>query len=140
MGAFGAQLLVVLLTLPLIQLIGGEDDQRGWSITMAIFAVLSVLMFLFCFKNTKERIKPEPIKKVHVRDDIKFLLGNIPFLIMAVAGICTLANVAIRNAVTVYYFKYVIGVGEGPVFTLNLGLFPLNFDIITVFIYSYIYS
>ena len=40
---------------------------------------------------------------------------------MAVAGICTLANVAIRNAVTVYYFKYVIGVGEGPVFSLNLG-------------------
>ena len=26
-----------------------------------------------------------------------------------------------------------IGGGEGPVFTLNLGLFPLNFDIITVF-------
>jgi GPH family glycoside/pentoside/hexuronide:cation symporter len=52
---------------------------------------------------------------------------------MAIAGICTLANVAIRNAVTVYYFKYVIGVGDAPVFSLNLGLFPLNFDIITVF-------
>ena len=133
MGAFGAQLLVVLLTLPLIGLIGAGDEQKGWSITMAIFAVLSVLMFLFCFKNTKERIKPQPQVKVHVKDDIKFLLGNLPFLIMAVAGICTLANVAIRNAVTVYYFKYVIGVGEGPVFSLNLGLFPLDFDIITVF-------
>lgn len=133
MGAFGAQLLVVILTLPLIQLIGSGNEQRGWSITMAIFAVLSALMFLYCYKNTKERIKPEPVKKVHIWDDMKFLLANIPFLIMAVAGICTLANVAIRNTVTVYYFKYVIGVGETSVFTLNLGLFQLNFDIITVF-------
>ena len=133
MGAFGAQLLVVLLTLPLIQLIGAGDEQRGWSLTMAIFGILSVGMFFFCYSNTKERIKPQPEKRVHVKDDIKFLLGNAPFLILAVAGICTLANVAIRNSVTVYYFKYFIGVGEEPVFSLNLGLFPLHFDIITVF-------
>lgn len=133
MGAFSAQLLVVLLTLPLVELIGDGDQQKGWSMTMSIFAVLSVLMFLFCFKNTKERIKPQPAEKVHLKDDFKFLLGNVPFLIMAVAGVCTLANVAIRNAVTVYYFKYVIGVGQEPVFSLPLGLFTLDFDVTTIF-------
>ena len=41
-GAFGAQLLVVLLTLPLIQLIGAGDDQRGWSVTMEEMAIFAV--------------------------------------------------------------------------------------------------
>ena len=100
---------------------------------MSIFAILSTLLFLLCYRFTNERVKPQANQNVNIKDDLSYLIKNIPFLIMAVAGVCTLANVAIRNTVTMYYFKYNLGVSADTIFALNLGIFPLNFDVTTVF-------
>ena len=133
-GAFSAQLLVGSLTIPLVMLIGNGDNQRGWSITMGVFAVLAALTFLYCYKNTKERLKPEPQADTNLSDDITFLFRNVPFLIMFFVAICTLSNVALRNTVGPYYFEYFLGakVGEA-VFSLNLGIFPISFDLFSLF-------
>ena len=54
------------------------------------------------------------------------------------AAICTLANVAVRGAVTVHYFKYYVGNSDEAVFALgNAGsAFFLEFDATTIFMSS----
>ena len=133
-GAFGAQLLVGALTIPLVTLMGNGDNQKGWAITMAVFGVLAAVTFLYCHKNTKERLKPEPQANTNLKDDVGFLFKNIPFLLMFFVAICTLSNVALRNTVGAYYFEYFLGAKIGEtVFSLNLGIFPLDFDLKTLF-------
>src|SRR5690606_38126406 len=55
-GAFGGGLLVSMMVRPLVKVLGGEDEVRGFQLTMAIFAVLSVLLFWVTFATTKERV------------------------------------------------------------------------------------
>ena len=78
----------------------------GFQYTMAIFAVLSALLFLQTFRGTKERVAPPPEQDSHIGKDLKTLLKNKAWLVMVVAGVFTLASVAIRGGATVYFFKY----------------------------------
>jgi GPH family glycoside/pentoside/hexuronide:cation symporter len=57
---------------------------------------------------------------------------------MVGAAVCTLANVAVRGAVTVHYFKYYVGTSDEAVFTLGdqASAFFLEFDQTTVFLSS----
>jgi len=116
--AFGGGFLVSLAVRPLVRELGGGDEVAGFQYTMAIFAVVSILLFWFTFRTTRERVKPV-VQKVSVREDFSALLRNTPWLIMVAAAVLTLSNVAVRGAVTVHYFKYVVG-DTGESFLLGL--------------------
>ena len=83
-----------------------ENELLGFQLTMAIFAVLSVFLFIQTFRGTRERVSPPADQDSDVREDLRVLLKNTAWLIMVVAGVFTLANVAIRGGATVYFFKY----------------------------------
>ena len=51
--------MVQALTLPLVDKFGQGNDAKGWSATMGIFALLSVVLFVICFFSVKERVEPE---------------------------------------------------------------------------------
>lgn len=106
--AFGGGFLVSLAVRPLVRELGGGDEVLGFQYTMAIFAVVSILLFWFTFKTTRERVKPV-VQKLSLRGDFSALLRNTPWLIMVAAAVFTLSNVAVRGAVTVHFFKYVVG-------------------------------
>ncbi|MDX2487027.1 MAG: MFS transporter [Gammaproteobacteria bacterium] len=105
-GAFSAAILLGMSVRPLVRILGGEDELLGFQYTMAIFAVLSILLFLQTFRGTKERVSPPPNQDNHIGRDLSALIKNKAWLVMVVAGIFTLASVAIRGAATVYFFKY----------------------------------
>jgi GPH family glycoside/pentoside/hexuronide:cation symporter len=73
---------------------------------MAIFGLLSVLLFLQTFRGTRERVAPPPEQDSRLSEDLVALLRNKAWLVMVIAGVFTLASVAIRGAATVYFFKY----------------------------------
>jgi GPH family glycoside/pentoside/hexuronide:cation symporter len=137
-GAFGGGFLVSLLVRPLVKLFGGESEVLGFQLTMALFGVFSVAMFFVTYASTRERVAPQTEQSVSVLHDLKLLLRNRPWLVMIGAAVCTLANVAVRGAVTVHYFKYVVGTGDAPVVTLGSqgSWFYLAFDTTTVFMSS----
>lgn len=81
----------------------------GFRYTMAIFAVLSVVMFFYTFFNTRERVTPPPDQDMSLRLAFRDLLGNGPWLVLFFAGFLTLANTGLRSGSGVYYFKYVVG-------------------------------
>lgn len=124
--AFGGQLLIVAAARPLVAYFGEDNEAAGYKITMGIFAVIAVILFVMTFSMTRERVQPPADQKPDLVKELKLLLLNVPWIVMFIAGIFTLANVAVRGAVTLFYFKYYAGDDGTP----WLG----GFDMSTVFL------
>lgn len=109
--AFTATLLIGWLVPWLKDALAGHGGTpaAGFRNTMAIFAVLSVGLFLYTFANTRERVAPPAGQDASLRRDFRVLFGNGPWVILFFAGFLTLANVGLRSGTAVYYFKYVVG-------------------------------
>jgi len=106
--AFGAAWLVGTFVTPLKNILGRGDEALGFQLTMAIFAVISVVLFWTTFATTRERVTPAPANS-NIKLDFKALLGNDPWRALFLTGIFTLINIAVRNGTLLYYFKYYVG-------------------------------
>jgi GPH family glycoside/pentoside/hexuronide:cation symporter len=113
-GAFSGTLLISLAVRPLVRKLGGDDEALGFKLTMAILSVIAVIFFIITFATTRERIKPLEERGHSLRRDIGLLFKNRPWVIMVVAAILTLSNVAVRGAVTAHFFKYYVGDDGSP--------------------------
>ncbi|MDB6126617.1 MAG: sugar (Glycoside-Pentoside-Hexuronide) transporter [Verrucomicrobia bacterium] len=107
--AFTGQLLIGSLVLPLKNLLGGSNPADGFRYTMALFSVVSVAMFLYTFFQTRERVQPPPQQDKSLKTDLRQLFSNGPWLVLFFAAFLTLANVGVRNASIIFYFKYIVG-------------------------------
>src|SRR3954462_8803743 len=65
-GAFGAAFLISLFVRPLVKSLGADSETRGFQMTMAIFAIVSVGLILITFATTKERVAPPPRQECNV--------------------------------------------------------------------------
>ncbi|MDB4300691.1 glycoside-pentoside-hexuronide (GPH):cation symporter, partial [bacterium] len=72
-GAFSAQLIIGLALFPLLNKFGGANNPDAWRNTMAIFAVLATVLFLFTFATTRERVKPSKSEQQDFKKDFVFL-------------------------------------------------------------------
>jgi GPH family glycoside/pentoside/hexuronide:cation symporter len=106
--AFGGGVLVASLVTPLKNLLGGGNELAGFQWTMAIFAVVSIAMFLFTFSATRERVAPVGDENANFKRDLGNLLRNRAWVVLFFAAIFTLTNVGVRGAVMIYYMKYYI--------------------------------
>ncbi len=112
--AFGAQLLIGAAALPLVTHFGQGDESTGYRVTMGFFAVIATALFLLTFMMTRERVQPPVGQKPDLVKELKLLLRNRAWIVMFIAGIFTLTNVAVRGAVTLFYFKYYAGDDGSP--------------------------
>lgn len=108
-GAFAGNLIIQALILKLVIYFGAGNDARGYQITMSIFAVICIFLFYVTFATTKERVQPDPAVKTSVKHDLKNLINNRPWVIVALVLFVMLIYIGIRSAVTVYYFTYFVG-------------------------------
>lgn len=115
-GAFGAALLISLFVRPLVEFLGAGNETRGFQLTMAIFAVVSVALILVTFATTKERVTPPPQQKTNVREELRELFRNWPWVMLLVTSIFSNAFSALRSGSTIFYFKYVQGYDSTAVF------------------------
>jgi GPH family glycoside/pentoside/hexuronide:cation symporter len=106
--AFGAGWLIATFVTPLKTILGGDNEALGFQLTMAIFAVASVLLFWVTFATTKERVAPVQ-EKSDIRLDFRAMINNKPWVALFAVAIFTLMNVAVRNGSLLYYFKYYVG-------------------------------
>jgi len=113
-AAFGAAFLISLLVRPAVKYFGAASELRGFQITMAIFAIASVVLILICFATTKERVTPPPQQKSNVKEELGELFKNWPWVMLLVASIFSNAFSALRSGSTIYYFKYVQGYDSNP--------------------------
>ncbi|MEI9999195.1 MAG: MFS transporter [Verrucomicrobiota bacterium] len=122
-GAQIGSLAVNALTLPLIEAFGHGDKRLGYQLTVMLFAATALVLFLGTFLLTRERIAPPPEQRTRLRDDLRLLLANKPWLLMFVAGGGIIFSI-IKSSATMYYCKYVLGIEKA---TVNvLGLFHMD--------------
>ncbi|MBI9072133.1 MAG: MFS transporter [Melioribacteraceae bacterium] len=104
-----AALMVQAATLPLIAFFGAGDKALGYQLTMALFASIAIGMFYITFYTTKERIVPSKTQNTPLKEDLKDLLHNKPWIILFLMGLITFIFLSLRIAVGLYYFKYYVG-------------------------------
>ena len=110
--AFGGQFLVTGLALTLAQFFGRGDKALGFQYTLILFGCLSVVFFFITFKTCKERVQPSTSLPSSLKEDLKNLFQNRPWIILAIVGIVSFVMFAMQNAAIAYYFKYYIGKEE----------------------------
>jgi Na+/melibiose symporter-like transporter len=103
-----AQFIVGGFTLPLIAKFAvGHDRQYGWQMTMTIWAVVCLILFLITFFTTKERIKPVPQqKKSSPKEDFIDLLKNNPWKVMFFMTLVHFAILSFRGAALYNYYHH----------------------------------
>src|SRR5260370_16666413 len=77
-GAFVVTVFVQKFTLSLALLLGHGDNVRGWQATMILYGLLAVMMFLTCFKFTRERIVPPVDQKKNLKLDVPTVITSRP--------------------------------------------------------------
>ena len=119
--AFVGLFIVQGCTLPLVKFFGKGNQATGFQWTMTVYAVVSIVLFLITFKTTKERVKVPKQQKTSLKNDVRDLVHNGPWLVLFFIGIFTLSYIAIRSAAILYYFKYYIGNQDLATLFMTLG-------------------
>lgn len=104
--AMSASFLVQGLMLPLVGKFGQGDAAKGWSLTIGIFALLSVVFFVITFLSVKERVHPDPNQKSSPKQDFADLLKNSPWKSMFVLTLFLFVTLALWGSGMFYYFTY----------------------------------
>lgn len=103
-GTLG-QIIVTVFTLPIVAALGQGNQQRGFFLTILMFAIIAVMLLLNTFFHTKERV--ENVQKVvHLKDSIKAMKHNWPWIIMILMNFIYWLAMTMKNQTTVYFFKY----------------------------------
>lgn len=119
--AFAGLFIVQGATLPLVKFFGRGDQALGFQLTMTVYAVVSIGLFLVTFFTTTERVTPPKQQKTSLKNDIRDLAHNRPWLVLFFIGVFTLSFIAIRSAAILYYFKYYIGNQDLATLFMTLG-------------------
>jgi Na+/melibiose symporter-like transporter len=102
-----AQFIVGGFTLPLVaKFAEGHDRQHGWQVTMTIWAVLCLVLFLITFLTTKERIKPVVETHASPKQDFLDLLKNKPWIALVAYTIFHFALLAYRGGAHYNYYHH----------------------------------
>ncbi|MBE2214645.1 MAG: MFS transporter, partial [Opitutaceae bacterium] len=102
-----AQFIVGGLTLPLVaKFAQGSDRQHGWQVTMTIWAVLCLVLFLITFVTTKERIKPVVEVKSSPKQDFKDLLKNAPWIALVCYTVFNFAMLTYRGGAHYNFYHH----------------------------------
>jgi sugar (glycoside-pentoside-hexuronide) transporter len=107
---FGSKLgvLIVNLTaLRMVKLLGNGDDRKGFMLTLPIYAVGSVLLYLLAFVNLKEVVKEEK-KRQPILGTFRAIKGNWPWLIIFSSSLLFWIGFIARVSTVPYFFQYVL--------------------------------
>jgi Na+/melibiose symporter-like transporter len=105
-AAMIAQLIVGGFTLPLVAKFGQGNNAKGWQMTMGLWAVVCVVLFIITFLTTRERIQPDPKQKSSAKQDFGDLLRNGPWIAMFILTLAHFIVLAMRGGTMFYYFDY----------------------------------
>jgi len=111
-----AQFIVGGFTLPLVAKFAAQhaaggtttvaDKQYGWQMTMTIWAVLCLVLFIITFATTRERIKPATMARSSPRQDFADLLKNNPWKVMWCWTLVHFAILSFRGGSLYNYYHH----------------------------------
>ena len=118
-----AQFIVGGFTLPLVaKFAQGHDRAHGWQVTMTIWAVLCLVLFMVTFFTTKERIQPLVEVKSSPKQDFLDLLKNGPWVALVAYTVFNFGMLAMRGGAHYNYFHHYVDKAAMFDFVAALGL------------------
>lgn len=108
-------ILVGATTKPLVDWLGGGDEVTGFRLTIILFAVLSVVLFLITFAATKERITPKTVQKSRITEDLGVLVKNVSWIVLAISSVLIVIGLIGRLSSVAFFTKYNLGLDEAKV-------------------------
>lgn len=112
MGQTGS-LVITAVTLPIINYLGGTH--KAWIQITCVYAVLTVVLFLICFKATEERVRTndsasnEEKDKIPVGVSVKALFNNKYWLILVAVWTIVSMVLTISGTCSTYFAQYILG-------------------------------
>lgn len=100
-----AQFFVQVFMLPIIIAAGNGDKAAGIEKVMTVLAIIGTLMLIITFLTTKERVVPKPEQKSTLKEDLKDLGSNKPWIIMFAVTTLVFITLAMKGGSYVYYFE-----------------------------------
>lgn len=106
--------------------IQSPESGNAWFITMAIYAVIGLLLLFFCFTQTKERVvmNKKDTEDVKVSDLWNEFKRNRPLRVLALFFITAFAMMAIGNSAGSYYMVYNVQAPDMLPYFMALGSIP----------------
>ncbi|MCF7802954.1 MAG: MFS transporter [Candidatus Marinimicrobia bacterium] len=121
-AAFVGQFIVGAATLTLVEFFGQGNPQVGWPWAMGCFGVIAAILLFITFFSTKERVLPPKGQQSDIRQDLKDLFKNKPWLLIAGATVFQLTYIVMRGSSTAYYFRYFVQEQQLGIFGYNINL------------------
>ena len=123
--AYGGSFIALAAWEPLVNFFKAESAvTTAWQYAMMVIATACLVLFIFTFLLTRERLKT--ISTVSVGKDFRALLSNRPWWLLIGAALCFNLFNTVRGATVAYYFADIIGFGK----TLNFQLSTFNFQLL----------
>ena len=99
-------LVVQGMTLPLVDKFGHGNDALGWSITMGIFAAVTIVLFIICFFSVRERVVPDPNQQSSARQDMLDTFKNRPWVILFSATLMIFIMLVVRGGTMPVFMEH----------------------------------
>ncbi len=129
--AYAAGLMVQALLIPMVEKLGQGNEALGYQLSMAGLGIICVIALIIAFASTKERVKPDPKVKTSLKNDLKDIIHNRPWMILFSCTAMLYIYIGIRSASVMYYFEYFVGKREmaaifmvSGTITVLLGVLP----------------
>lgn len=100
-------LVVSIGALKFVDLLGKGNQQKGFTLTMILFATVAVVLFFITFANTRERVQTAGgSKPVPFKEGVKAVKGNLPWWLLLVINVFMWLSITGKGQSTIYFFKY----------------------------------
>lgn len=107
---FTMSIILGAVTIPLVEMFGGKTI--SWTYVMIIYAAIMSLIFLFTFKNTKERVQPVEVEKNEEKlsfiQSLKLVLTNKYWVILFFVILFAWSLLFMLNSVNIYYAEHIL--------------------------------
>ncbi|MFP4283052.1 MAG: MFS transporter [Opitutales bacterium] len=117
-----AQLVVQVFTWPLVAKLGQGDDARGWSLTIGIFAIVTVVLFVITFFTVRERVEPDPEQETSARQDLIDTFKNRPWVILFCATLMIFIMLVVRGGSVAIFMDKIVDPVAMDAFLNRMGL------------------
>ena len=115
-------LVVGTLTKPLVGKF--TNEQTGFQVVAAIYAVLAAIIIWTVFANVKEKVTPVKTQRYNLKEMLKILTINKPLIVICSAVLFVTTAITIRSAVGMYFFKY--NMAREDLFPLFMGIIVIS--------------
>jgi Na+/melibiose symporter and related transporters len=127
------QIIVAVFTIPLVNLFGHGDQEKGFLGTIILFGIISLFLILNTFFHVRERYTNKEISHQPISEVWKMLKQNKPWIVISIVIFLYWLTTSIKNQTTIYYFKYVIhdenlvSIANSFTFTALIGVVAIYF-------------